>query len=49
MLPVTKTLSPALAPARLTIMPSGTLPNMATDTITGPGERTVSPPNNGHL
>src|SRR5262245_34878143 len=45
--PLTKTRSPGLAPARRTIVPSGTLPNMAIETITGPGVRSVSPPNSG--
>ncbi len=29
-------------------LPSGTLPNMAIEIVTGPGVRTVSPPNSGH-
>ena len=45
--PVTKTRSPALAPARRTIVPSGTVPNMAMETTIGPGVRSVSPPNSG--
>ena len=47
MVPLTKTRSPALAPARRTMVPSGTLPNMAIETVIGPGVRSVSPPNNG--
>ena len=41
--------SPGLAVERRTMRPSGTLPKVATDTMIGPGERTVSPPNSGHL
>ena len=49
MLPVTKIRSPGFAPARRTIVPFGTKPTIATETMTGPGVRSVSPPNNGHL
>src|SRR5581483_2247289 len=45
--PVTNTLSPTFAPARRTIVPAGTLPNIAIEIVTGPGVRSVSPPNNG--
>ena len=45
--PVTNTRSPGLAPARRTMVPSGTLPNMAIEIVIGPGVRSVSPPNSG--
>ena len=45
--PLTKTRSPGLAPARRTMVPSGTLPNMAMEIVIGPGVRSVSPPNSG--
>src|SRR5450631_4941735 len=47
MVPLTNTRSPAWAPARRTMVPSNTLPNMAMETVTGPGVRSVSPPNSG--
>ena len=47
MVPLTNTRSPGLAPARRTMVPSGTLPNMAIEIVTGPGVRSVSPPNSG--
>src|SRR5450830_1509240 len=47
MVPLTNTRSPGLAPARRTMVPSGTLPNMAIAIVTGPGVRSVSPPNSG--
>ena len=36
MVPVTNTRSPGLAPARRTMVPSGTLPNIAIEIVTGP-------------
>ena len=47
MVPLTNTRSPGLAPARRTMVPSGTLPNMAMEIVIGPGVRSVSPPNSG--
>ncbi len=47
MLPLTNTRSPGLAPARRTMVPSGTLPNIAIEIVIGPGVRSVSPPNKG--
>src|ERR1039457_6294211 len=47
MVPLTNTRSPTWAPARRTMVPSGTLPNMAMEIVIGPGVRSVSPPNSG--
>ena len=47
MVPVTTTQSPASAPARRTMAPAGTVPNAVTVRVSGPGVRTVSPPNSG--
>src|SRR5262245_3271073 len=47
MVPLIYTRSPGLAPARRTIAPWGTLPIMAIEIVTGPGVRSVSPPNSG--
>src|SRR5262245_31704934 len=47
MVPLIYTRSPGLAPARRTIVPSMTLPIMAIEIVSGPGVRSVSPPNSG--
>ena len=45
--PVTTTRSPALAPARRNILPCGTAPSAAIETVIGPPVRSVSPPKSG--
>ena len=41
------TRSPGRAPVRGTRVPRGSVPNAAIDIVTGPGVRSVSPPNSG--
>ena len=43
-MPVTKTISPASAPARDTAPPAGTQPRAVREKAAGPGVLTVSPP-----